>query len=164
MVLKPKSKILLNTLRKPNFNNHMMKVLILCTGNSCRSQMAHGFLQSFDRNITVCSAGTEASGKLNQKAVAVMKEVGIDISHHTSDSVDLYLDQEWDYVITVCGGANENCPAFFGKVKHRLHMGYDDPSHAVGTDNFISSEFIRVRDEIKEGFLKFYTEEIKPQL
>ena len=141
-----------------------MKVLILCTGNSCRSQMAHGFLQSFDRNITVCSAGTEASGKLNQKAVAVMKEVGIDISHHTSDSVDLYLDQEWDYVITVCGGANENCPAFFGKVKHRLHMGYDDPSHAVGTDNFISSEFIRVRDEIKEGFLKFYTEEIKPQL
>jgi len=142
----------------------MMKVLILCTGNSCRSQMAHGFLQSFDRNITVCSAGTEASGKLNQKAVAVMKEVGIDISHHTSDSVDLYLDQEWDYVITVCGGANENCPAFFGKVKHRLHMGYDDPSHAVGTDNFISSEFIRVRDEIKEGFLKFYTEEIKPQL
>jgi len=142
----------------------MKKLLILCTGNSCRSQMAHGFLQSFDRNITVCSAGTEASGKLNQKAVAVMKEVGIDISHHTSDSVDLYLDQEWDYVITVCGGANENCPAFFGKVKHRLHMGYDDPSHAVGTDDFISSEFIRVRDEIKEGFLKFYTEEIKPQL
>ena len=141
-----------------------MKVLILCTGNSCRSQMAHGFLQSFDSNITVCSAGTEASGKLNQKAVAVMKEIGIDISHHTSDSVDLYLDQEWDYVITVCGGANENCPAFFGKVKHRLHIGFDDPSHAVGTDEFIWSEFIRVRDEIKEGFWKFYNEEIKPQL
>ncbi len=141
-----------------------MKVLILCTGNSCRSQMAHGFLQSFDSNITVCSAGTEASGKLNQKAVAAMKEIGIDISHHTSDSVDLYLDQEWDYVITVCGGANENCPAFFGKVKHRLHIGFDDPSHAVGTDEFIWSEFIRVRDEIKEGFWKFYNEEIKPQL
>ena len=141
-----------------------MKVLILCTGNSCRSQMAHGFLQSFNSNITVCSAGTEASGKLNQKAVAVMKEIGIDISHHTSDSVDLYLDQEWDYVITVCGGANENCPAFFGKVKHRLHIGFDDPSHAVGTDEFIWSEFIRVRDEIKEGFWKFYNEEIKPQL
>lgn len=141
-----------------------MKVLILCTGNSCRSQMAHGFLQSFDSNITVCSAGTEASGKLNQKAVAVMKEIGIDISHHTSDSVDLYLDQEWDYVITVCGGATENCPAFFGKVKHRLHIGFDDPSHAVGTDEFIWSEFIRVRDEIKAGFWKFYNEEIKPQL
>jgi hypothetical protein len=70
-----------------------MRILILCTGNSCRSQMAHGFLQSFDPDITVCSAGTEASGKLNQKAVAVMKEIGIDISHHTSDSVDLYLGQ-----------------------------------------------------------------------
>ena len=141
-----------------------MKVLILCTGNSCRSQMAHGFLQSFDPNITVCSAGTEASGKLNPKAVAVMKEAGIDISHHTSDSVDLYLGEEWDYVITVCGGANEACPAFIGKVKHRLHMGFDDPSHAVGTDEFIRSEFIRVRDEIKTGFLKFYIEQIKPQL
>ena len=84
----------------------VMRILILCTGNSCRSQMAHGFLQSFDPAITVCSAGTEASGKLNEKAVAVMKEVGIDISHQTSDPVTLYLDQEWDYVITVCGGAN----------------------------------------------------------
>ena len=141
-----------------------MKVLILCTGNSCRSQMAHGFLQSFDPGITVRSAGTEASGKLNPKAVAVMKEAGIDISHHTSDSVDLYLGEEWDYVITVCGGANEACPAFIGKVKHRLHMGFDDPSHAVGTDEFIWSEFIRVRDEIRDGFYKFYTEQIKPQL
>jgi len=141
-----------------------MKVLILCTGNSCRSQMAHGFLQSFDPNITVRSAGTEASGKLNPKAVAVMKEIGIDISHHTSDSVDLYLGEEWDYVITVCGGANEACPAFIGKVKHRLHIGFDDPSHAVGTDEFIWTEFILVRDEIKEGFWKLYIEQIKPQL
>ena len=141
-----------------------MKVLILCTGNSCRSQMAHGFLQSFDQYLTVRSAGTEASGKLNQKAVAAMKEIGIDISHHTSDSVDLYLDQEWDYVITVCGGANENCPAFLGKVKNRLHIGFDDPSHAVGTDEFIWSEFIRVRDEIKDAFYKLYVEQIKPQL
>ena len=141
-----------------------MKVLILCTGNSCRSQMAHGFLQSFDSSITVCSAGTQASGKLNQKAVAVMKEAGVDISNHTSDSVDKYLKEEWDYVITVCGGANEECPAFFGKVTHRLHMGYDDPSHAEGTEEFIRSEFIRVREEIKEGFYKFYIEQIKPQL
>jgi len=135
-----------------------MKVLILCTGNSCRSQMAHGFLESFDPSIIVCSAGTEASGKLNEKAVEVMKEAGIDISHHTSDSVELYLDQEWDYVITVCGGANEACPAFLGKVKHRLHIGFDDPSHTVGTDEFIWSEFRRVRDEIKEAFWKLYQE------
>ena len=141
-----------------------MKVLILCTGNSCRSQMAHGFLQSFNPNITVCSAGTQASGKMNEKAVAVMKEAGVDISHHTSDSVDKYLKDEWDYVITVCGGANEECPAFFGKVKHRLHIGFDDPSHAVGTAEFIDSEYIRVRDEIKEAFWRFYMQEIKPNL
>ncbi len=141
-----------------------MKVLILCTGNFCRSQMAHGFLQSFNPNITVCSAGTQASGKLNEKAVAVMKEAGVDISHHTSDSVDKYLKDEWDYVITVCGGANEECPAFFGKVKHRLHIGFDDPSHAVGTAEFIDSEYIRVRDEIKEAFWRFYMQEIKPNL
>lgn len=138
-----------------------MKILILCTGNSCRSQMAHGWLQSFDPTLTVCSAGTQASGKLNEKAVAVMRKAGIDISHHTSDPVEKYLNEEWDYVITVCGGANEACPAFFGKVKHRLHIGFDDPSHAVGSDDFIWSEFLRVRDEIKEGFYKFYVENIK---
>ena len=141
-----------------------MKILILCTGNSCRSQMAHGFMESFDKRMTVRSAGTEASGKLNTKAVAAMKEIGIDISHHTSDSVDKYLSEEWNYVITVCSGANENCPVFPGKVKNRLHIGYDDPSHAVGTEEFIRSEFIRVREEIKEGFFKFYQEEIKPKL
>ena len=140
-----------------------MKVLILCTGNSCRSQMAQGFLQSFDPNITVRSAGTEASGKLNQNAVKAMAEIGIDISHHTSDSVEKYLHEEWDYVITVCGGANEVCPAFMGKVKNRLHIGFDDPSDASGTDEFIWSEYIRVRDEIKEGFHKLYDEQIKPQ-
>ena len=138
-----------------------MKILILCTGNSCRSQMAHGFLQSFDKDLTVASAGTEASGKLNPNAAKAMKEVGIDISQHTSDSVEKYLNDEWDYVITVCGGANESCPAFMGKVKHRLHMGFDDPSHATGSDEFIWSEFIRVRDEIKHTFYKFYQENLK---
>lgn len=141
-----------------------MKILILCTGNSCRSQMAHGFMQSFNKDLYVRSAGTEASGKLNAKAVKAMKEIGIDISHHTSDPVVKYLGDEWDYVITVCGGANENCPVFMGKVEHRLHMGFDDPSHATGTDEFIWSEFIRVRNEIKETFQKFYKEEIEPQL
>ncbi len=142
----------------------MMKVLILCTGNSCRSQMAHGFLQSFDSRIEVYSAGTQASGKLNLTAVKVMKDAGVDISQHTSDSVEKYLTDEWDYVITVCGGANENCPAFFGKVKHRIHMGYDDPSHVTGSDEYIWSEFIRVRDEIKQGFYDFYVQQLKNQL
>lgn len=141
-----------------------MKILILCTGNSCRSQMAHGFLQSFNPDITVCSAGTEASEKLNPGAVKAMAEVGIDISHHTSDPVGKYLNDAWDYVITVCGGANEVCPAFTGKVKKRLHIGFDDPSHAVGTPEFIESEFRRVRHEIKEAFRKLYDEEIKAQL
>lgn len=141
-----------------------MKILILCTGNSCRSQMAHGFLQSFDSRIKVESAGTEASGKLNAKAVKAMAEIGIDISQHTSDSVEMYLDQTWDYVITVCGGANENCPTFLGNVTHRLHIGFDDPSHANGTEEFIWSEFIRVRNEIKEAFYKLYKEQIEPAL
>ncbi len=138
-----------------------MKILILCTGNSCRSQMAHGFLQSFDSKLTVCSAGTEASGRLNLKAVAAMQEAGIDISQHTSDSVAKYLDETWDYVITVCGGANESCPAFIGKVKNRLHIGFDDPSHAIGSEEFIWSEFIRVRNEIKERFYDFYLTNLK---
>ena len=141
-----------------------MKVLILCTGNSCRSQMAHGFMNSFDNRLEVASAGTEPSGKLNHKAVEVMKEIGIDISHHTSDSVDLYMNEAWDYVITVCDDANEKCPVFLGNVKHRLHIGFDDPSHATGTPEFIQSEYYRVRDEIKEAFFKLYTEEIKPVL
>ena len=140
----------------------IMKILILCTGNSCRSQMAHGFLQSFNKDITVCSAGTEAWGQLNLGAVKAMAEIGIDISKHTSDSVGKYLNDEWDYVITVCGGANEACPTFVGRVKNRLHIGFDDPSDAVGTDEFVWSEYIRVRDEIKEAFYKLYVKEIEP--
>jgi arsenate reductase (thioredoxin) len=138
-----------------------MKILILCTGNSCRSQMAHGFLQSFDKNIEVRSAGTEPASQINPMAVIVMAEVGIDISHHTPKTVDLYLDDEWDYVITVCDNANETCPAFVGKVRHRLHIGFDDPSHASGTPEFIRSEYIRVRDEIRSAFLAFYTDKLK---
>jgi len=126
--------------------------------------MGHGFMQSFDEKLEVFSAGTEASGKLNANAVKVMNEIGIDISNHTSDSVTKYLDDEWDYVITVCGGANESCPSFVGKVKNRLHIGFDDPSHAEGTEEFIMSEFHRVRDEIKERFYKLYMEDIKPQM
>ncbi|HAC21058.1 MAG TPA: protein tyrosine phosphatase [Porphyromonadaceae bacterium] len=141
-----------------------MKVLILCTGNSCRSQMAHGFVQSFDERLDVHSAGTKAAGKLNAGAVKAMAEVGIDISNHTSDPVEKYLNEKWDYVITVCGGANETCPVFVGDVKHRLHMGFDDPSHVTGTPEYVESEFRRVRDEIKERFFALYSSEMKPEL
>ena len=142
-------------------NNIPMKILILCTGNSCRSQMAHGFMQSFDSRLTVRSAGTQAAGKLNEGAVAAMNEIGIDISHHTSDQVEKYLDEEWDYVITVCDNAKETCPLFMGKVKYRLHIGFEDPSNATGSEEFIMSEFRRVRDEIRTEFEKLYRTNIK---
>jgi arsenate reductase len=93
-----------------------------------------------------------------------MKEAGIDISNHSPKMVDQYLKEEWDYVITVCDHANETCPMFMGKVKHRLHIGFEDPSHAIGSEDFILSEFHRVRDLIKNEFYKLYVEQIKDQL
>lgn len=141
-----------------------MRVLILCTGNSCRSQMAHGFLQSFDSRIEVRSGGTEPAERVNPDAVAAMREVGIDIGSHAPTHVGAYLDQEWDYVITVCGGANASCPAFRGKVGRRLHIGFDDPSRATGTPEFVASEFRRVRDEIHDAFARLYHTEIAPVL
>ena len=138
-----------------------MKILILCTGNSCRSQMAQGFLQSFDNKIEVHSAGTFPVASINPKAVKVMAEVGIDISKNTPKSVDEFLNDQWDYVITVCDDANETCPVFFGKVKHRLHIGFMDPSQITGSEEFIMSEFRRVRDEIEEEFYKFYSTNLK---
>lgn len=141
-----------------------LKILILCTGNSCRSQMAQGLLQSFDDKITVCSAGTEPALQINQRAVMVMREAGIDISHHTPKPVDQYLNDEWNYVITVCDDANETCPVFIGKVKHRLHIGFGDPSKTEGSEEFIMSEFRRIRDSIKDTFYKLYISELKPLL
>ena len=138
-----------------------MRILILCTGNSCRSQMAHGFMQSFDATLTVCSAGTHPATRVHPLAVKVMQEAGIDISSHTPQSVERFLHQSWDYVITVCSGANESCPAFTGDVKHRLHIGFDDPSQMEGSEDFIISEFRRVRDEIHCRFFEFYQNEMK---
>ena len=139
-----------------SFRGRIMKILILCTGNSCRSQMAEGFMKSFDAGLEVYSAGTEPAAQVNPKAVEVMAEAGINIGGNTPKSANEFTDQEWDYVITVCGGANEKCPVFTGKVKNRLHMPFDDPSEARGTPEFIDGEFVRVRDEIKEAFFKFY--------
>ncbi|MCS2316847.1 arsenate reductase ArsC [Phocaeicola vulgatus] len=133
-----------------------MRVLILCTGNSCRSQMAHGFLQSFSLDFEVHSAGTKPAERVNPKAIEVMKEVGIDLSSHRPKSVEIYLNDQWDYVITVCGGANESCPNFIGKVGKRLHIGFDDPSDATGTDEFVMKEFRRVRDEIQAKFKEIF--------
>lgn len=141
-----------------------MKILILCTGNSCRSQMAHGFLQSFDDTLQVFSAGTRPAEKVSSMAVQVMSEIGINITNHIPRSIEKYKDQEWDYVITVCDSAKESCPVFSGKVKHRLHIGFDDPSEVTGTPEFIKNEFLRVRDEIKMRFQELYTNQIKPEL
>lgn len=133
-----------------------MKILILCTGNSCRSQMAHGFLQSFNNNLRVFSAGTDPAKQVSSKAIQVMKEAGIDISKNIPIHVDMYLNEPWDYVITVCDDAHEVCPFFPGKVNHRLHMGFEDPSHFIGTEEKAMFEFRRIRDEIKNTIYRFY--------
>lgn len=138
-----------------------MKILVLCTGNSCRSQMAQAFLSSFDSSLQVVSAGTEPSSQVHPKAVLVMKEKGIDISSAQPKPVTRFLDQEFDHVVTVCGGAKESCPMFTGKVHHRHHIGFDDPAEATGTEDEILAVFRRVRDEIERDFRQFYETELK---
>ena len=138
-----------------------MRILVLCTGNSCRSQMAHGFLQSFDSHQEVYSAGTSPAEHVHPLAISVMAEVGIDISHHVPRNVKEYLDEPWDYVITVCGGANETCPTFVGKVGKRIHIGFDDPSNVVGSKEHVISEFRRIRDDIMKAFRNFYATYVK---
>lgn len=137
------------------------KILILCTGNSCRSQMAEGFLKSLDKNLQVFSAGTKPSDKINPFAIKAMKEIGIDISNGIPENVEKYLSQSFDYVITVCDNAKETCPVFMGDVKHRLHIGFDDPADAVGTEEEVMPVYRRVRDEIKKDFYEFYLNELK---
>jgi arsenate reductase (thioredoxin) len=138
-----------------------MKILILCTGNSCRSQMAQGFLQSFDRISEIHSAGTFPALKVNPAAIKVMNEDGIDISQNVPKNVSRYLKDDWDYVITVCNNANETCPYFPGMVRHRMHIGFEDPSNFIGTEEQIVNEFRRIRDEIKIAFYEFYKENLR---
>ena len=137
------------------------RILILCTGNSCRSQMAEGFLKSLDQNLEVYSAGTKPAEKVNPFAIKAMTEVGIDISNGVAEDVEKYLSQSFDYVITVCDNAKETCPVFLGDVKHRLHIGFDDPADAVGTEEEVMPVYRRVRDEIKRNFFEFYKKELK---
>lgn len=126
----------------------MNNVLVLCTGNSCRSQLAEGFLRHFAGNsANIYSAGIEVHG-LNPKAVKVMAESGIDISAHTSNHVDEYADVQFDYVITVCDNAKESCP-FFPTQARKFHYNFPDPAKATGTEEEIMIEFRRVRDLIK---------------
>lgn len=128
-----------------------MRYLVLCTGNRCRSQMAHGILKHIHPDAEVCSAGVRPASEVHPLAVKVMSEIGIDISGHYPKNVSEYLGQSWDYVITVCGGAKENCPSFTGKVAMRLHIGFDDPDAFAGTESEIIDEFRRVRDEILDS-------------
>lgn len=130
------------------------RVLILCTGNSARSQMAEGLLRETGRDrFEVFSAGTHP-GRVNPLAIEAMRELGIDISDHHSKSVDEFTGKEFDYVITVCDNAAENCPVFPGRTK-RLHWSFDDPAAAEGDDTERLALFRRVRDEIKERLREF---------
>jgi arsenate reductase len=138
----------------------MKKILVLCTGNSCRSQIAEGYLQYFaGRTAKVYSAGVETHG-VNPKAIAVMKDDGIDISNHTSNNISEYSNIEFDYIITVCDNAKERCPYFPSKAK-KFHYNFPDPAKAVGTEEEILKQFKLVRNMIKEYSKNFITENLK---
>ncbi len=122
--------------------------------------MAEGFLRSFDPSLEVYSAGTRPSTQVNPKAIAAMREVGIELSGAFPKNVDRFIHESFDYVITVCDNARETCPVFFGKVRQRLHMGFEDPAEAVGMEDEVMAVFRRVRDEIKNEFQNFYSEAI----
>ena len=133
-----------------------IKILILCTGNSCRSQMAEGIVKSIHPQWGIYSAGTRPEKEVNPFAIRVMKEIGIDISKHYTKSVDTFISQSFDFVITVCDNAKETCPVFTGKVKNRLHIGFEDPAEAKGNEEEKLSVYRKVRDEIIIEFKVFY--------
>jgi arsenate reductase len=141
-----------------------MKILILCTGNSCRSQMAEAFLRSFDPRLNVHSAGSRPAARVNPYAVQVMAELDFDLSAARPKSVDEFLGQSIDYVITVCGNARDECPAFTGEVGERVHLGFEDPADATGTEQQILAVFRRSREEIRDCFYRLYLEELEPKL
>jgi arsenate reductase (thioredoxin) len=134
---------------------------VLCTGNSIRSQMAEGFLKSFDPALEVDSAGTSPARRVHPYAIQVMDEVGIDISNGYPKNADEFVRESFDYVITVCDHANESCPVFHGKVGHRLHIGFRDPAAVIGTPDTVLESFRKVRDEIKKKFFELYTSTMK---
>jgi arsenate reductase len=139
-------------------------VLILCTGNSCRSHLAEGILRHAASDLfDVSSAGSKPAGYVHPKAIEVMKEIGIDVSNHASKHLNEFLGKKVDTVITVCGNADQACPMFPGQV-NRYHWGFDDPAHAQGTDEEVLNVFRRVRDQIKlvfEAYAAGYREKAK---
>ncbi len=138
----------------------MKRILVLCTGNSCRSQIAHGYLQHFGgETVDIRSAGIETHG-VNPRAIATMKEDGIDISHHTSNNVNEYTNESFDYVITVCDNAKENCPYFPATVK-AFHHNFPDPAKAKGTEAEIMSQFSDVREMIKHYTQDFINQYVR---
>lgn len=137
----------------------MKKILVLCTGNSCRSQIAEGYLRHFaGTKATIYSAGVETHG-VNPKAISIMKEDGIDISKHTSNNIDEYYDIDFDFVITVCDNAKENCPFFPTKAK-KFHHNFPDPAEAKESEDEILQEFRNVREMIKKYCENFVAENL----
>lgn len=137
----------------------MRKVLVLCTGNSCRSQIAEGYLRHFaGDNAAIYSAGLETHG-VNPRAIAIMEEDGVDISQHTSNNIEEYRSIDFDYVITVCDNAKERCPFFPSNAK-KLHYNFPDPAKATGTEADIMDAFRKVRDQIKTYAEKFSTNQL----
>ena len=130
-------------------------VLVLCTGNSCRSQIAHGFLKTYAKDSAeIYSAGIETHG-LNPGAVAIMKETGIDISDHTSNHVDEYTGIDWDFILTVCDHAQENCPFIAAPHAKRLHHNFSDPSKVTGSSDEVHAAFLKTREEIRDYIVSF---------
>ena len=128
------------------------KILVLCTGNSCRSQMAEGIVKEMYPDFEIFSAGTRPEKNVNPYAIEIMKEIGIDISEHYPKNADQFTGRDFEYVITVCDNAKEICPVFTGNVKHRLHKGFEDPFNATGSDEEKKAVYRKVRDEIKSAF------------
>ena|SRR6218665_2843010 len=139
------------------------KILVLCTGNSCRSQIAEGYLRHFaGEKAEVFSAGVETHG-VNPKAIQMMEEDGIDISNHTSNNIDEYWDMKFDFVITVCDNAKERCP-FFPSKSEKFHHNFPDPAKATGTEEEIIQEFRNVREMIKNYCEQFVAEKLQTLL
>lgn len=137
----------------------MKKILVLCTGNSCRSQLAEGYLRHFAGNkAEVYSAGVETHG-VNPRAIAVMAEDGLDISGHTSNNMNEYRDIDFDYVITVCDNAKERCP-FFPSSAQKFHHNFPDPAKATGTEQEIMDQFRAVREQVKQYSAAFIKEHL----
>jgi len=129
-------------------------VLILCTGNSCRSQIAEGIMKNLHPDYEIYSAGTKPAERVHPLAIKALSEIGIDISQNYPKKVDDFINKSFDLVLTVCDSANETCPVFTGKVKKRLHHSFEDPAAAVGNEEEIFGVFRKVRDEIYQFLQK----------